>query len=236
MTYELQEGTFKTPRGRSAAMAYRADSSDWNTLWSCMNEDEYDLASLTLTGAALDIGAHVGGVTIGLAIDNPDLRVIAVEPVPPNAELLRGNLARNGIGDRVTVIENAAGGKEPVTVWYGYKGTEAAEHHAFIGNSSLAYAKASKIEHDTIRYQHPWTLSRLLELAGPVSLLKIDCEGGEYAVLADPAVAKVPLILGEWHPVRGRLIPDVLALLEATHDVTFSGPEAGPGGFVAVAR
>lgn len=233
MTYELREGTFRTPRGRQAAMTYRADSSDWNTLWSCLNEDEYGFRERSVEGTALDVGAHIGGVTVGLALDNPTLHVIAVEAVPPNVELLRRNVAANGIAGRVTVIEGAAG-SGPVEVWYGYEGSENASHHAFIGNSSLAYA-ATTGTHQTSRYHEATTLSAILE-HGPVSLAKVDCEGCEYAFLDDPRVAEIPTILGEWHPVKGKTIGDVLALLSETHTVTFSGPQAGPGGFVAVAK
>lgn len=223
---------FRTPHGHRAAMTFRPDTSDWNTLYACLNEDEYGFRGHAVTGTAVDVGAHIGGVTVGLAIDNPELRVIAVEPVPENAALLRQNIEQNGIADRVTVIEGAAGGKKAVDVWYGYRGDEVMEHHAWIGNSSLAYARASDIAHETVHYPKPVRLSDL----GPLSLIKIDCEGGEYAFLADPAVRDVPLILGEWHPVMGNTIGDFQALLADSHVVTFSGPQTGPGGFVAVAK
>jgi FkbM family methyltransferase len=232
MTYTVETAQFWTPRNRSAVMAYRTNSSDWNTVYACMTEDEYRLKDRHLTGTAVDIGAHIGGVTVGLALDNPELHVIAVEPVPDNAALLRRNVEQNGVADRVTVIEGAAGGKRPVSVWYGYTGSESAEHHAFIGNSSLAYDTSGTVTHETVRYAKPVRLADL----GDVALVKIDCEGGEYAVLADEAVAKIPVILGEWHPVRGKTQFNITGLLGDTHDVTFSGPEAGPGGFVAVAR
>lgn len=235
MSYIVTSGEFKTPHGRPAPMLYRGNTSDYNTLNACMTEDEYGFAGRRVTGVAVDIGAHLGGVTVGLALDNPDLRVIAVEAVPGNAELLRQNVAANGLTDRVTVLEAAAGGTKPVDVWHGYRGNESAEHHAFIGNSSLAYNTGGKVEHDTTRYETPVTLTGLLEGAGRIDLLKIDCEGCEFAVLADPATAQIPVILGEWHPVRKKAIGDVIALLDS-HTVTFVGPQAGPGGFVAVAK
>lgn len=235
-TYALAEAIFQTPRGDPARVRYRTDTSDWNTLYSALNEDEYGLRDLHLAGLALDIGAHIGAVTLGLAIDNPDLRVIAVEPVPGNARLLRENVALNGVSDRVTVIEGAAG-RGKVTVWYGYRGSETAEHHAFIGNSSLAYDHGGENEHDEITYQG-WSLSELVGAYQPsdVALLKIDNEGGEYDFLDDPAVALCERIVGEWHNVRGHVQTDIASLLGATHVVTFSGPVGGPGGFVAVRR
>ena len=230
--YAPAAAVFRTPRGNPATMHYRTDSSDWNTLYSALNEDEYGLAGYALTGLALDIGAHIGAVTVALALDNPDLHVIAVEPVPDNARLLRENVVLNGLKDRVTVIEGAAGSGE-VTVWYGYRGSETAEHHAFIGNSSLAYDHGGENEHDEITYQGV-TLSDLAD--GDVALLKIDNEGGEYDFLADPAVSRCERIVGEWHNVRGHVQTDIASLLGATHVVTFSGPVGGPGGFLAVRR
>ncbi len=234
MTYALTTAEFKTPQGRPVTMTYREDTNDYNTLNACMTEDEYDLRERRVTGTALDIGAYLGGVAIGLALDNPDLRVIAVEGVPQNAELTRQNVAANGLADRVTVIEGAAGGRKPVEMRFGYRGTASLEHHAFVGNSSLAYDDDT-IEHDSLTYDKPYTLSSLVKMAGgSIDLLKIDCEGCEYAFLADPALAQVGTILGEWHPIRGNTRATVLALLGDTHSVTFMEPVDGPSGFVAV--
>ena len=56
----------------------------------------------------VDVGAHVGYMTVLAArVVGPDGRGWAFEPAPGNAELLRGNLRRNGI-DNVEVVEAAA--------------------------------------------------------------------------------------------------------------------------------
>ena len=56
----------------------------------------------------LDIGAHVGYMTLmGAAAVGPAGTVIAVEPSPANAALLRANVATNGAGN-VEVLEAAA--------------------------------------------------------------------------------------------------------------------------------
>ena len=231
--YPPAVGEFRTPRGKVATMHYRANTNDWNVLSSALTEDEYGLREISASGHALDIGAHIGGVVVGLALDNLDLCVTAVEPVPDNARLLWANVDANGLRDRVKVITGAAGHGE-VTVWYGYSGSETAEHHAFIGNSSLAYDHGGGNDPESVTY----TGLTLRELADdrPVSLLKIDNEGGEYDFLADPAVDLCGIILGEWHNVRGHVQGDVADLLRKTHSVTFTGPVDGPGGFTAVLR
>src|SRR6185369_11814003 len=119
-----------------------------------------------------DVGGYLGSVGIALAIDNPGLEVTIIEPVPPNADLIERNIAANGVGDRVYVIRGAVGdGTHPVTVAYGYTGDEAAEHHAFVGNSTLG------LDHpgETVTYIHPFTLAQI----GERDFMKIDCEGGE---------------------------------------------------------
>ncbi len=232
--YELREHGFRTPHGHEARMTYRLGTNDWNTLWASLNEDEYQLPT-GLSGTAVDIGGYLGSVGIALALDNPALRVVIVEPVPPNAALIRTNITANALDERVSLIEGAAGaGGEPVDVWYGYRGSEAAEHHAFVGNSTLAYEESTEA-HDTAVYTGIG-LAGLVADYGPLAYLKIDCEGGEWAFLDTLAVRDVETIVGEWHPVRGHIQGHMAALLEVTHELTFSGPTEGPGGFRAVRR
>lgn len=242
VVYTPAIGVWRTPNGNQAVMHYRTDTNDWNVISSVMDpHDEYAIPT-GLTGWAVDIGAHLGSVTIALAIDNPGLRVIAVEPVPPNAALLRQNVAANGLGDRVIVLENAAGIRGPVDVWWGYRGSESAEHHAYIGNSSIAYDHGGSVDHETTIYPEPVTLSQLVAMAGRIAWCKIDAEGAEWDVLRDPALRFVDHITGEYHPVHGRVRSDLAPLLDATHDVQYPDPpkgvdpEVGPGPFIAVVR
>lgn len=233
------EAIWATPGGNAALFRFRTDTSDWNTVSSVMGtNDEYALPR-GLTGWAIDCGAHIGPVTVALALENPDLRIVCVEPVPDNVRLLRQNVAANGLADRVVIIDGAIAGPddETVQVWHGYVGSETAEHHAFIGNSSLAYDHGGANVHDQT-IAEAWSLSRLIALTGAdrIAWLKVDTEGAEYAFLSDPAVARVDVIVGEWHNVRGHVQGDIVDLLGDTHRVTFSGPVGGPGGFRAELR
>ena len=226
--YETAVGSWTTPRGTPVEFVYRKATNDWNTISATLTGDEYRLPS-GMSGHAVDIGGYVGSVAIGLAIDNPDLRVTIVEPVPANAALIRENIARNNVGDRVTLIEGAASGDhDPVTIWYGYRGNESAEHHAFVGNSTLAYVDGGMLPHEEITYT-PVTLADL----GPIDFLKIDCEGGEWSILR--GVAGIPVIVGESHAVRGHRGDDIIAFLPA-YDVALSGDPAGTCEFRAVLR
>ena len=230
--YPLNQHAFSTPRGNTVTMYCRANTNDWNTCNSSLTEDEYGLRDLYfLAGTrALDVGAYIGSVAIGLAIDNPELEVTALEAVPPNVTILRQNLEINGLTDRVKVIEGAACSPKRKTqnIAFGYRGTVLAEHHAFVGNSTLLTQADT---HDVTKAPCH-SLSEFV----PLDLLKIDCEGCEWDFLSGAALAQVASIHGEWHPTSGHVQADMLAVLEATHEVAFTGPEGGPGGFRAVRK
>lgn len=225
--YPVAYGGWQSPGGHPLAFAYRTGTNDWNTLTASTTQDEYGLPS-GLTGRAVDIGGYLGSVGIALALDNPGLTVTIIEPVPDNAALIRQNIELNDVGDRVTLIEGAASGDhDPVSVWFRYVGTELAEHHAFVGNSTLAYDGGGELDHQEVTYA-PITLDDLTA-DGELALLKIDCEGGEWSILDTAATAKVALILGEAHCVRGHRGRDIVDLLPF-HDVTWQGVPDDPEG------
>lgn len=164
--------------------------------------DEYRLASRSLEGWAIDIGAYIGTVAITLARQNPDLRVIAVEAVPENADILEQNAQRLGLG-RVSVVRAWAAGPNDLTglCHYGYTKREAESDgyvaaHRFVGNT---WGDSGKPEHSV--EMPAVSLDALLKTYGidEVSLLKIDCEGCEWAFLDTPAISKVKTIVGEYH-------------------------------------
>lgn len=227
----LQTAEFRSPRGERLFMLARAGTSDGPVLETILGADEYRLAGLHLEGWAIDVGAHVGGVTVALLADNPNLRVIAVEPVDSSADVLEMNCAP--WADRLTLIRGAVG-DEPLGLAYG--GIEDLpasyrESNRFIAGIKRGDA-APAIEAPR------WTLARLLEEHGvdEVALLKIDCEGGEWEFLADPAAnARLALIRGEYHddPALGHTM---VALLRPTHNVTLLSPGRVVGLFEAVRR
>lgn len=200
----------KSPGGRSYQMRVRPGTSDWNTVNACSwPEDEYSLPR-DLTGWALDIGAHIGAATIPLLLDNPELRVIAVEALPENADLLWDNAQRNDVALRLTLVRAAATDSSlPVIIHYAPDDPQ----HQYIGNQWGPQDRPG-IE------VPPITLGQLANLRGPewdtpFVWSKIDCEGCEYHVLNSPAVVLLETIVGEVHLGWQRLV-DILA---PTHDL-----------------
>lgn len=229
MDYPLRSGAFMTPGRHQLTMYYRDNTNDWNTLNAALTEDQYHLPQ-DLSGFAVDVGGHLGSVGIALALDNPELRVTIIEPVPPNCELIRQNIGFANVGDRVVLIEGAVGRHASVTVGYGFRGSETGEHHAFIGNSTFGV----DLPGDFVTYR-PITLSALT-FPTELAYLKVDCEGGEWDFLAGPGLDRVETIVGEAHAVQGHEGGDITGLLEATHDVELIGDPYGTCEFRAVRR
>lgn len=217
-------GRWQTPGGNTATFVYRTDTTDWNTISSCNTANEYGIPQ-GASGWALDIGAHVGGLTIALGLDNPDMRIIAVEPIPENLELLRLNAAMNGLTDRVTVLDGAVGRG---AIHYGFSGSEVAEGHRYIGNlTGIAGSPETVVE------ARVYSLRELVDMAGgTIRFAKIDCEGGEWWMLPSPAAAAVEEWVGEWHQVFGNT-RDAVADLFGDGFNTWVGQGIGGGAFKA---
>lgn len=236
--YDLQEGRWVTPNGNSIIFRYRADTNDWNTVNACLGEnDEYQLRGRTIR-SALDVGGYLGSVGVTIAVDNPDAVVVIVEPVPWNAELIEANARLNGVGHRVRVFHGSAGpeGQSTSEIRYGYKGDDNLEHHAFVGNTSLAYDTGGDTPHVSLSVPTLGLTALLDEYKIAPDFAKIDCEGGEWTFLDTPDVVRLPYIIGEAHSVRGHKGSDIVGLLEATHEVTLTGNPEGTCGFSAVLR
>lgn len=215
-TIALSSGTWLTPHGRQASFAVREGTSDWNTIQSILAADEYSIPA-GLAGLLVDVGAHIGGWAIAAALDNPGASVVAIEALPENLELLRENVERNSLGDRVGVVGASASNRRAAAerVYYGPDAV-----HRFIGDQRTPRDEAFVL-----------APTATLEDLGPVRLLKIDCEGCEFRFLASPAIAGVEEVTGEYHgPIEA-----LEALLLPTHLVTWSG-SPGFGKFKAIRR
>lgn len=206
---------------------YRPETSDYNTLAACCQFDEYGLGTEDVSGKLVfDVGAHIGGVSVWLSTRGAT--VVAIEPIPENAELVRRNAALN---DVPVITREGAFGTSTIAFGADEDSDENTVVHQWIGHPDQGEQDVRAIDVEQL------SLTDLVREYGLPSIIKTDCEGGEWALLSDEAAKTVPLIVGEWHPrgeYRGQV--DVVALLGETHDVTFSGPEGGPGGFTARRR
>lgn len=226
-----------TPHGRDYTMEVRPGTSDWNTVNACAGlHDEYHIPT-GLSGWALDIGAHIGACAIPLLLDNPDLRVQAVEAVDENARLLVANARRNGVDDRLEVFVAAAAERSGQFATITLPDEE--QHH-WIGNQShgpgvMRHVATMDIltlmERKTIHDREAGRSYTTLPIPR-YAWAKIDCEGCEYPFFADPvANAFLDLIEGEVHGDQQLLVD----MLTPTHMVVLD-TSVSPAHFRATAR
>jgi FkbM family methyltransferase len=236
VTDTTQLAEFRTPHGNRVRFAVRPETSDWNTCNAITAVgDEYHMPS-GLSGWALDVGAHIGACTVTLLVDNPDLRVVAIEALPENVALIRENLELNGVADRCIVIEGAAGDGSDTRIGYGADGT-----HDYIGNASApkgnreVVAKGVSLQ-DAIHATTRLSWDGALDAVAHFVWAKLDCEGCEGPFLTSRWVAEIDHIEGEVHPECGG--DRLKGILKSRFDVTFPGWAANPdfGPFTAVRR
>ena len=166
-------------------------------------------------GSWIDLGANIGATVVPAALAGA--RCHAVEPEPANLGLLRRNIERNGVADRVTVHEAAA--------WH-----EAAELEFEIAPSNLgdhrvrteapdggsAYGEAARAT-VTVPARPVDALIDAGRLIGPV-LVKADVQGAEVQALTGGAAlfGRADIALVEYWPYGlRRLGADPAALFAA---------------------
>lgn len=162
----------------------------------------YDLPNLYLPENAVivDIGAHVGAVSIWLAMRLPDARIFALEPSITNYTRLLRNLAANGIANVTALRAAVTGDGRDVILRGSVKDNSGGLSILGEGNGLPAPS---------------YSLSELCEITGNrIDLLKMDCEGAEYEIIhANPdLLTGVEFFVGEFHSN-----PDLIRLGNTPH-------------------
>lgn len=206
--YKIVQRSVPGPNG-PAVFHVREDTNDLHTAMACYQYDEYGLADLEAGATVLDLGAHIGGVTVQMAMRG--VRVYAYEPIPENYALLVANVKANGLDDFVRCYCKAVTRRKRgmwlhvggVDTWHGWIGGEyrkGGEARHALGISLNMVLKADNIEH--------------------VDVLKMDVEGSEWDVIGGASLTtlrKIDRIVGETHGVNdGAPIKGRARLLEAT--------------------
>lgn len=126
----------------------------------------------------LDVGAHVGAVSIFCALKWPWARVHAYEPVPANFDNLAWALRENGVRNVVAWNEALSCDGRALDLAVSPANTGSAT--AFVHALGSAPVRADSV-----------TLAEALRRADAArcGLLKMDCEGMEHELLRDPGVA-----------------------------------------------
>lgn len=154
----------------------------------------------------VDVGANVGMAALWFASRSPKARIIAVEPGPSALSRLRVNIARNGLGERITIKPVALG--------------KAAGRGRLVGSGASVGLRVEE-ESERTRGQVPViTLAELVEESGfeRVDLLKLDCEGAEYNILSacgGSGLSRVQHVVGEYHVEGGHTPAELEGILRS---------------------
>lgn len=196
-----------TVGGNTAVFEVRDDTSDSALVHGIIGGREYDLPT-GLSGWAIDIGAHIGIVTVALALDNSDLRIVAVEALADNCRQLQRNIELNGVSDRVTILHDAAGSEEEwrdgrtVPIAYGWSNA-INQPDAYMADNRYIGGMVGPNDSSQVETCNVIGLASCLKRPWgdieEVALLKIDCEGCEWFFLTSPELVKVQRIIGEMH-------------------------------------
>ncbi len=141
----------------------------------------------------LDLGAHIGVVSIFLAKTHPGVTIHAFEPNPRVFALLDENFRRNRVTN-VIAHNQAVAATTGTTDLVAHLGSNSAGSTAFLGSDDPA-------GHEHFRVASV-SLDDIFETYGieHCPLLKIDVEGSEYDVLhASRLLGRVKQIRGEFH-------------------------------------
>ena len=129
----------------------------------------------------VDLGANVGYSLMWWFRNFPGAVVTAFEPHPMHCEQIRKHLRANGLVNRVVLFEAAAGIADGTTT------LSDDENRSTIVNASAGLL---------VRVRDVFA-----ELDTTIDILKIDIEGAEYDILADPRFgqARPRIVVMEWH-------------------------------------
>jgi len=195
--------------GQTVSIHHRGTEADLFAVWQCFYKSQYELprprwhpaahrdalqrkyqAILTRqrTPLIVDCGAYIGVSSLWFAACFPQARIVAIEPAPDNARLLR----RNAEGHQIEVIEAGVGAVEATLALVDS------------GNGTMGYRT---IDDPEAAFQVPIVplrtiLARNAELEYEPLILKVDIEGSERALFANTRwedLDKFPLIILEEH-------------------------------------
>lgn len=185
--YELRNGT------RCVLRPGTSDRMIFNDIW--LRRVYCRENTIRPNDVVIDIGAQIGLFSLFAA--SRSARVYSFEPFPENFSMLKENIARNHLEDRVLPFRLA--------VWSTlgqvelYRSDLSGSHSVMVRSSASVHAETTTLER--IMNDHR---------IGRCGLLKIDAEGSEYPILYTTprdVLARVDRISLEWHDLESPAMP-----------------------------
>jgi FkbM family methyltransferase len=130
----------------------------------------------------LDLGANIGLFGLDAQQRYPGAVITAYEPDAESAAIHRQLIERNEAGDRWRLIEACAGPRDGTVTFLPGQETE------------------SRIVDEPVPGSVTLPMQDVLRAFAGVDLVKLDIEGGEWSLLADPRFAAARAVVLEYHP------------------------------------
>jgi FkbM family methyltransferase len=147
----------------------------------------YKLSELSFApgSVAVDVGAHIGGVSVILATLHPDLRIISYEPSSSNFAMLCANIQRNAITNVTPVQQAVMGARGQMTLTWSERDTAGAA--VGLLDAPRRAREADGWRSETVQCV---TLDDVMLAHGidRCAWLKLDCEGAEWEIAAKTGV------------------------------------------------
>ena len=187
----------------------------------CYRLEEIEWAAGARSYRVLDVGAHVGSFTCMLSRYLPGATFTCVEPSGTTAGWLQQNLDGNHLSERANVIQAGVAETDGMsTLWEKAPGDSGASVNSWRGTKPAE--------------MRTYTFDTLVQLAGgPPDIVKIDCEGGEYAAIlssSGQAWHNASHLFLEYHPAKDHNSGELKdRLSELGLQLTWEEPAALPG-------
>jgi len=202
----LIEKHWDGPNGIHANFVYRYNTADENTINATYKEDEYNFLRFPpgpMEGM-IDAGGYVGSTAILYAQLYPQCKVMCIEPLPENQEIIQKNIERNGLSGQITLIPAALWGtSEGKTKIYYRDQSTVGKVHKFVGSAIKQYHET--VSEDFFEAQNISLVDIMVRMGSPrIRLLKMDVEGAEYEAvggLPEEWQKGIQTIVGEYHNI-----------------------------------
>lgn len=189
---QTPDASFYHLRELGTTVAVRHTTQDGATLAEVFHRHDYEpgaqaARAIGEPGNILDLGANVGYFGAFAASRWPGSTIVGYEADPANARVHEQTIRENGLGRRWSVVSAAAGAHDG--------DVELADGLAM---GSFVVAPGSDPGGSTIRIP----MRDVMDQVSAADLVKLDTEGGEWEILADPRFAENPprAIVLEYHP------------------------------------
>lgn len=177
-------------RGTDLRIALRHRTGDVVTLGEVFHEPDYRPRrdaeeALADVATVIDLGANIGLFGALATVLWPAAQIVAYEPDPDNAAVHARTIALNGMQSRWRLVRAAAA-------------TSDGSASFVAGGSAVSHLADAAEGQDTIEVPTVDVLPSLAE----ADLVKIDIEGGEWAILEDARFQASPprAVVLEYHP------------------------------------